>query len=80
MTNLDGTDLEQLTGNPANDDLPQISPDGEKIVFRSDRTGTSQVWTMNSDGSDQVMGISLFTVVKTLIENKNPCWGLLCRG
>lgn len=50
---LDGTDLEQLTTDPANDDLPQISPDGEKIVFRSDRTGTSQVWSMNSDGSDQ---------------------------
>jgi len=53
MMNLDGTDLEQLTTDPANDDLPQISPDGEKIAFRSDRTGTSQVWMMNSDGSDQ---------------------------
>jgi hypothetical protein len=53
MMHLDGTDLEQLTTDPANDDLPQISPDGKKIVFCSDRTGTSQVWIMNSDGSDQ---------------------------
>ena len=53
MMDPDGTHLEQLTTDPADDDLPQLSPDGSKIVFRSTRTGSYQAWIMNSDRSDQ---------------------------
>src|SRR5262249_15182446 len=31
---------------------PQVSPDGSRILFTSDRTGRSQVYAMNADGSD----------------------------
>jgi dipeptidyl aminopeptidase/acylaminoacyl peptidase len=31
----------------------QYSPDSAKIAFLSTRTGASQIWLMNSDGSDQ---------------------------
>jgi len=50
---LDGTGLTQLTTSPAMDQFPVYSPDGTKIAFRSNRTGTFQVWVMNADGSDQ---------------------------
>jgi len=50
---LDGNGLTQLTTSPAMDQFPVYSPDGTKIAFRSNRTGTFQVWVMNADGSDQ---------------------------
>lgn len=33
--------------------LPHFSPDGRRIVFASTKSGDSQIWIMNSDGSDQ---------------------------
>jgi Tol biopolymer transport system component/DNA-binding winged helix-turn-helix (wHTH) protein len=33
---------------------PTISPDGKRIAFESDRSGTEEVWMANLDGSDAV--------------------------
>ena len=49
----DGSGLTQLTSGSVDNAYPAFSPDGTKIVFSSRRTGTSQVWMMNADGSDQ---------------------------
>ena len=35
------------------DELPSWFPDGKRLVFQSNRTGAWEIWTMNSDGSDQ---------------------------
>lgn len=43
----------RLTTNAANDGLPVISPDGEKIAFVSDRDGNSEIYVMNANGSGQ---------------------------
>ncbi|MCL5771138.1 MAG: DUF5050 domain-containing protein [Actinobacteria bacterium] len=51
--NIDGSDLKQLTDNPANDMYPQISPDGKKILYTSDINGTWQIMIMNADGTDK---------------------------
>jgi TolB protein len=56
VVNTDGSDLTKLTsgvGNGYGNNYPAFSPNGRKIVFTSNRTGTSQVWVMNADGSDQ---------------------------
>jgi RHS repeat-associated protein len=56
--NSDGSAQTRLTNELANDDSPSWSPDGAKIIFRSERERdccdpSAQVWTMNADGSGQ---------------------------
>jgi YD repeat-containing protein len=58
VMNADGSSQLRLTNDLANDDAPSWSPDGSKIVFRSDRERdccdpSAQIWTMNMDGSSQ---------------------------
>lgn len=50
----DGSDLQQLTFGPGSNSDPAVSPDGQTIVFVSDRTGKYQLWRMSADGHDQV--------------------------
>jgi dipeptidyl aminopeptidase/acylaminoacyl peptidase len=41
------------TAAPGYDGSPSWSPNGARIAFVSDRSGTPQLWTMNADGSAQ---------------------------
>lgn len=43
---------EPFISSAGRDHSPDYSPDGKKIVFVSDRTGTSQLWMSDSDGSE----------------------------
>jgi Tol biopolymer transport system component len=51
--NVDGTGLVQLTDSPWPEFDPAWSPDGTKIVFRSDRDDRSDLWLMNADGTER---------------------------
>jgi dipeptidyl aminopeptidase/acylaminoacyl peptidase len=42
---------QRLTTDPANDSNPVWNKDGTQIYFLSARSGTSQLWRMNADGS-----------------------------
>jgi Tol biopolymer transport system component len=53
VVNVNATGLTRLTTDEGFDGFAAWSPDGSKIVFESDRTGVSQLWLMNADGSNQ---------------------------
>lgn len=44
--------VRQLTSHPAIDRFPSYSPDGSRLVFRSERDGQSELYAMAADGSD----------------------------
>jgi TolB protein len=51
--NSDGS-IVALTSNSFFDGYPTWSPDGQKIVFTSDRAGAPNIYVMNQDGSNVV--------------------------
>ena len=48
---------------------PQISPDGERIAFESDRSGNGEVWVCDRDGRGAVQLTSFADV-----NAGSPCW------
>jgi Tol biopolymer transport system component len=53
-TDFKGQNTQQITFAPNSNDLgADISPNGDKIIFFSDRDGNFDIFWMNADGSDQ---------------------------
>lgn len=58
VMNPDGTGQTRITNDPATDQYPDISPNGQHIAFISNRTtadnptGDAEVFVMNADGSE----------------------------
>lgn len=50
--NEDGSGLQQVTDNSANDDNPSWHPDGQQIAFESDLNGDYDIYIINADGSN----------------------------
>ncbi len=51
VANVDGTNVQRLTFNPAIDTSPTWSPNGQQIAFTSDRAGQPQIYVMSVDGT-----------------------------
>ena len=51
LVNADGSGLTQLTDDAGRDFFPSWSPDGQCVVFMSDRDGDPDIYLVNADGS-----------------------------
>ena len=66
VMNLDGADKKQITKDNYRQSNPQWIGDGKKIAYLCNESGSSQIWTMNADGtsatqlSDEEGGIDGF--------------------
>ena len=76
IMNPDGTQLERLTLKSGDSESPSFSPNGQLIVFQSNRMGESSnvknlssIWLMNRDGSSQHK-----LEIKGLYEAQTPTW------
>lgn len=67
---LDGGQARRVLGGMAFDAQPVYSPDGTRIAFVSDRSGSENLWTANPDGSDPLR-ISDDTGAQTFA---SPAW------
>jgi Tol biopolymer transport system component len=47
-----GNPPRKVISSSRRDDGPQLSPDGSKIAFRSDRSGGSEIWICDRDGAN----------------------------
>jgi len=52
MMHADGSGLRAMTSGAHNDSEPRFSPDGKRLLFVSDRSGSSQLWVMPTDGGE----------------------------
>ena len=43
----------KLVGSTRRDENPRLSPDGQKIVFESNRSGSQELWICDSEGGNQ---------------------------
>jgi Tol biopolymer transport system component len=53
MATAPGSAAQILIVSTLLDSSPQFAPDGNRIAFRSDRSGNNEVWMANADGSNQ---------------------------
>jgi TolB protein len=52
VINADSSAFRVITSGAANDQTPNWSRDGKRLLFYSDRSGRNQIYTMKADGTD----------------------------
>jgi len=67
--NPDGTEKNNITKNEGHDYFASWSPDSKQIAFQSERDGNTEIYIMNSDGTD----VRRLTIEPHSID-WNPLW------
>ncbi|MFC1528498.1 BamA/TamA family outer membrane protein, partial [Candidatus Latescibacterota bacterium] len=68
IMDADGSNIRQITTNMYNDSNPFWSPDGEKIVFTSDRNGISNLYYVD------LTDMTVSPLMNLLTGASAPCW------
>ncbi|MFQ5742713.1 MAG: amidohydrolase family protein [Acidobacteriota bacterium] len=58
---IEGGQAERLTEGMAFDSMPRFSPDGKKVVFVSDRSGSENLWTLDLQQEDEELKFQQLT-------------------
>jgi Tol biopolymer transport system component len=66
-------DPENLTQDPGYDHAPSWSPDGNEIVFQSERHGNSEIYITNTD----VSNLNVRRITDNNYGDHTPCWSPL---
>jgi TolB protein len=66
--NVDGSGEKRLTDSPGLDAFPAWSPDGERIVFATDRDGNWELYVMDAEGA------GLRRLTNTPEDESSPAW------
>jgi len=54
VMDADGGNQTKITNDPGEDSYPSFSPNGQRLLFESNRDGDFEIYTMNIDGTDVV--------------------------
>jgi len=77
VADRDGSNAERLTYLPARNTEPAWSPDGRRIAFTSQPTGsTAEIWIIDADGSNPVA----LTLDQAGASKRSPSWSPLPVG
>ena len=68
VMNTDGTHPINLTNHPADDNSPDWSPDGLRIVFSSNQDGNFDIYVINADGTTPI------NLTNHPAEDRYPAW------
>ncbi len=68
IKSVDGVAVTQLTADPAADIQPDVSPDGTRVAFASNRTGNWDIWVMRLDGGRPIQ------VTSGPADDVHPSW------
>lgn len=63
-----GTELTNLTNDPAADFAAAVSPDGTQIAFTTDRDGDNEIYVMSFDGTE------LVNMTNDAASDERPAW------
>ena len=61
----------RLTDDPWDDAEPALSPDGDEVLFVSNRSGTPRLWVMRADGTNQRL---VETGSSSFVPEGAPAW------
>ncbi len=68
VMNDDGSSVQRLTNDPAEDWVGAWSPDGTRLAFQTNRDGNWEIYAINVDGT------GLANLTRSSAQETSPAW------